>query len=103
MKKYDEAADYLQQAAREMPHNPCVFYNLGQLLDYLGKPAAAEHALLKAIQFQTDNRQFLLAIIQFYIKQGKYEQAKPFALKIYNQNPNDPDGRKLVDFINGKL
>ncbi len=103
MKKYDEAVDYLQQAANEIPENPRVHYNLGQLLDFSGDTAGAEKALRHAVELDPENVQFLIALTQLYLREGKYKQAKPPALKIYKLNPNDPDARKLLDFINSKL
>ena len=49
MQKYEEAAIYLQQAIDEIPEHARANYNLGQILDYLGKPKEAEIALNNAV------------------------------------------------------
>jgi len=74
-KKYGEAARYLGIAAGGMAHHARVHYNLGVLLDYLGEDSKAEKALLRAIDIDPENIDFLTATAQYYIKRKQYEKA----------------------------
>ncbi|NIU09117.1 MAG: tetratricopeptide repeat protein, partial [Phycisphaerae bacterium] len=71
-KKYEEASLYLSMAARGLPNRARVHYNLGLLLDYLRKDLEAEVALLRALEIDPDNMDYLYAIAQFYLKRERY-------------------------------
>ncbi len=65
-----------------MPDHARVHYNLGMLLDYLGKDSEAERALLRALEIAPENINFLTAAAQYYVKHAQYEKAKLLAERI---------------------
>ena len=81
-KKYEEAARFLAAAAGGMPGHARVHYNLGALLDYLGKDLEAEKALLRTLELEPANINFLTAAAQYYMKRKQYEKAKILTEKI---------------------
>ena len=81
-KKYEEAARFLAAAAGGMPGHARVHYNLGALLDYLGKDLEAEKALLRTLEIEPHNINFLTATAQYYMKRKQYEKAKILTEKI---------------------
>lgn len=103
MSKYDEAILYLRKAVEEMPDHARANYNLGQLLAFKADLNGAEKALIKATQIEPDNTDFIVALLDFYLKNNKYNQALPFAKKLKIMHPNDPNTDKLIDYINSQL
>jgi tetratricopeptide (TPR) repeat protein len=99
-KKYEEASLYLSMAARGLPNRARVHFNLGLLLDYLQKDLEAEAALLRALDLNPGNLDFLNALAQFYMKRGKYQQAKPIAEQMITRYPSNPLGHNLLSIIN---
>jgi len=91
-KKYGEAARYLGIAAGGMPHHARVHYNLGVLLDYLGKGSEAERALLRALEIEPANIDFLTATVQYYVKRKQYEKAKMLTDRIAAAQAKDRAG-----------
>ena len=81
-KKYEEAAHFLAAAAGGMPGHARVHYNLGVLLDYLGKDLEAEKALLRTLELEPANINFLTATAQYYMKRKQYEKANILADRI---------------------
>ena len=81
-KKYGEAARYLASAAGGMPDHARVHYNLGMLLDYLRKDSEAEMALLRALEIEPANIDFLTATVQYYVKRKQYGKAKVLTERI---------------------
>jgi tetratricopeptide (TPR) repeat protein len=99
-KKYEEASLYLSMAARGLPNRARVHYNLGLLLDYLQKDLEAEAALLRALDLDSGNLDFLNALAQFYMKRGKYQEAKPIAEQMIARYPSNRLGHNLLSIIN---
>ena len=91
-KKYVEAARYLALAAGGMPDHARVHYNLGVLLDYLGKGSEAERALLRALEIEPVNIDFLTATAQYYAKRKQYEKAKVLSERIAAAQAKDRAG-----------
>jgi Flp pilus assembly protein TadD len=102
-KQYAEAARYLEAAARGMPERSRVHYNLGLLLDYLGRDVQAESALQRAVELEPDNLEYLNAVAQYYLKREMYEQAKRIAEQIISRHPTNRLGPQLLDIINRRL
>ena len=102
-KKYKDASLYLSTAARGMPNRARVSYNLGVLMDFLQKDMEAETALRQALAISPDNAEYLIALAQFYLKRGKYREAKPFAKRLSEVHPTNPAGPKMLDFIYQKI
>jgi Flp pilus assembly protein TadD len=102
-KEYMEAARYLEAAARGMPDRSRVHYNLGLLLDYLGRDLQAESALRRAIELEPDNMEYLSAIAQYYLKREMYQEAKHIAEQIISRHPANRLGPQLLDIIKRRM
>ena len=102
-KRYAEAADHLLKAAAGLPDRARVHYNLGLLLQYLQKDEAAEAALLKAHEIDADSLDFLYALTDFYLKRGKFQEAKPLAEQMIAKHPSRQVGHDLLKLINREL
>ena len=99
MKKYEQAAIYLEKAAMGMPEHARVHYNLGLLLQYLQRDNKAEQALLKALEIDPNNMEYLYALADFYLKRGKFQTAKDIAQQMVVKHPNKPIGKELLGII----
>jgi tetratricopeptide (TPR) repeat protein len=99
MKKYDQAAVYMEKASKGMPERARVHYNLGLLLQYLRQDAEAEAALLKALKLDTDNMDYLYALADHYLKRGKLQKAKIIAEQMVAKHPDQRIGHELLEFI----
>ncbi|TET47996.1 MAG: tetratricopeptide repeat protein [Dehalococcoidia bacterium] len=102
-KQYDEAALYLGRAAAGLPDHARVHYNLGLLLRYLNRPPEAEAALRRALELEPGNMDYLYALADYYIKEGRFQEAKAIAEQMIAKHPSKKIGRDLLDFINRKL
>lgn len=102
-KKYEEASLYLSMAARGLPKRARVHYNLGLLLDFLHKDLGAQAALLKALELEPDNLDFLNALAQFYLKRGKYQEARAIAKQMITKHPSNRLGYNLLSFIDREI
>jgi tetratricopeptide (TPR) repeat protein len=102
-KKYPEAATYLAMAAVGMPNRARVHYNLGLLLQHLKKASAAESSLIKALELEPDNLEYLFALADFYLKRGKLQKAKRIAEKMIVQHPTQRIGQDILNLIEKNL
>jgi Tfp pilus assembly protein PilF len=102
-KKYPEAATYLAMAAVGMPNRARVHYNLGLLLQHLKKASAAESSLIKALELEPDNLDYLFALADFYLKRGKLQKAKRIAEKMIVQHPTQRIGQDILNLIEKNL
>lgn len=100
-KKYKEALEYLEQASERMPHRDRVHYNLGQLQIFMKKTAAAEESLMKALRLQPESRDYLLAVVDFYIKQRNLPKAVHYARELVIKHPDWPVGRRILKRLTG--
>ncbi len=101
--KYEEAAKFLSEAAAGMPDRARVHYNLGLLLQQLGRDAEAEAALLRTLEIEPDSLDYLYALADFYLKRGKFQEAKLIAEQMISAYPSSPIGTDLMKFINARL
>jgi len=101
-KRYEEAVEHLQKATDGMVDNARAFYNLGQLLAFLHRDRAAETALLRTVEIEPANMNYLLAIAEFYLGRGQFSKARSFAEQMITVDSGNPLGRQLLDFINAK-
>jgi tetratricopeptide (TPR) repeat protein len=92
----------LQRAAENMPERSRIHYNLGLLLAQLKRDPEAERALQKALAIEQDNLDFLYALAEFYIKRGRFDEARPLAERMAVTYPSNPIGRNLLNFIKRK-
>ena len=83
-----------------MPYHARVHYNMGLLLNYLGRSTEAGQSLLKAVEIEPDNIDFIYALADFYIKTGNLSQAKIVVEQIIEKYPNLQLGYDLLDVVN---
>jgi len=102
-KAYDEAAVYLKRAARGMPGRARIHYNLGLLLQHLKRDSEAEVALARAMTLEPDNMDYLYALTEYYLKRGKFQEAKPIAEQMVARHPAMQVGHNILSIINRKL
>jgi len=102
-KQYDEAVVYLKKAAKGMPGHARAHYNLGLLLQYLKKDADAEAALITALDLETENMDYMYALTEYYLKRGKFQQAKKIAESMVKKHPDQRMGHDLLNLIKSKL
>ena len=102
-KQYVAAAQYLAAAAAGMPDHARVHYNLGMLLDFLQRDTAAQSALLRALELEPVNMQYLNAVAEFYLKRHRYREAKKIAESMIATQPSNHLGQDLLKYINRKL
>jgi tetratricopeptide (TPR) repeat protein len=98
-KRYEEAVEYMERAAKGMPYHARAHYNLGLLLQYLNRPSEAEAALLLALELEPGNTDFLYAMADYYIKAGRWEDARRMAQQMITLEPSNPAGRDILNFI----
>ncbi|VVS91406.1 tetratricopeptide repeat protein [Desulfoluna spongiiphila] len=98
-KQYAEAAVYLRQAARGLPERSRIHYNLGLLLQHLGKHAEAEASLLTALSIEPDHADYLLALADHLIKNGRYDDAALVARAMIEKHPDNQTGYELLRYI----
>jgi tetratricopeptide (TPR) repeat protein len=103
MKKYDQAAVYMEKASKGMPEHARVHYNLGLLLQYLQQYADAEAALLKALNLDTDNMDYLYALADHYLKKGKLQKAQGIAEQMVAKHPDQRIGHEILELIKSNL
>ena len=99
MKKYDQAAIYLEKAAMGMPDHARAHYNLGLLFQYLQRDNKAEQALLRALEIDPNSMEYLYALADFYLKRGKFQKAKDIALQMVVKHPDKSLGKELLGII----
>jgi tetratricopeptide (TPR) repeat protein len=102
-KKYAEAATYLEQAAVGMPNRARVHYNLGLLLQHLKKASKAELSLLKALELEPHNLDYLYALADYYLKRGNLQKAKRIAEQMVAQHPAQRIGQDILNLIEKNL
>jgi len=99
MKKPDQAVQYLRIAADGLGNRPRIWYNLGLLQASLGQDNKAEAALLKAMELEPDNPDYLFALADFYLKRKRPQRAKIYAELLIEKHPQNPIGYELMRVI----
>ena len=102
-KKYVEAEQFLAAAASGLPDRARIHYNLGLLLQHLKRDSEAEAELSKAVTLEPDNIDYLYALTEYYLKRGKFQEAKSIAEKMVASHPEVQVGHNLLSIINRKL
>jgi predicted CXXCH cytochrome family protein len=103
MNRYSEAVEWLERASAGMPQRPRVHYNLGLALQFLGRSDQAEAALLRALNVEPDNLDYLYALADHYIKQRQLLEALAMADRMIASHPDNPIGRDLKQNIERAL
>lgn len=100
---YQEAAKYLIRAAEGMPERARVHYNLGLLLQELKRYDEAETALTRALEIEPNTLDYLHAMADHYIRRKELEKAKRIALKMVEQHPTNPLGKRILGFVEREM
>ncbi len=103
MDRYEEAAQYLGRAAAGMPDQARVFYNLGLVLQYLGQSDDAEAALLRTVQLEPANLDYLYALADHYVKRGDLRKALVVADRMIAIAPEDRRGHDIRAYVERAL
>jgi Tfp pilus assembly protein PilF len=98
-KKYEEALHYLDKASELMPYYARIHYNKGLLLNMVGKTRDAELSLLKTLEIEPDNYDYIYAVADFYLKQENWKRAKIYAEQLRDKFPSSPIGQDLITLI----
>lgn len=102
-KQYKEGVKHLEKAASGMVNNARAYYNLGQLLDFLHQEKDAETALLRTIDIEPHNMNYLQTMARFYMARQNFVQARAIAEQMISTNPTNPLSQQLLIFINTKV
>ena len=102
-KKYREAAQHLQKAAQGMEEDGRVHYNLGQLLDFLHQDREAEAALVRSVEIEPANMQYLQAMALFYLKRRAFARAQKIGEQMLIHAPDNPMGKEVLDIIKQQI
>jgi tetratricopeptide (TPR) repeat protein len=78
-----------------MPRNARARYNLGLLLQQLGRLDEAGEALSAAVTLEPENPDYLLALGDYYLKHGRARDALAVAERLIGIAPDQPVGRQL--------
>jgi tetratricopeptide (TPR) repeat protein len=98
-KQYEESAGHLIIASQGMPNRARIHYNLGLLLQFLKRDADAEAALIKALELDSENIDYLYALADFYLKKGRIQKAKDIAEQIVAKHPTQRVGHDMLNLI----
>lgn len=99
MGKYDKSVLSLQNASELIPSQSRVWFNLFKLYDFKNNKAKAEGALIKCLELEARNQEFLYAKMEFLLKQKRTKEAKELAKKVLEYYPDSPDKKDLQHFI----
>ena len=83
-----------------MPKRGRIHYNLGLLLQQLGRLDEAEASLLKALNLSPNSRDELHAVADHYLRRGKIEDARSIIKMMLEVHPEDPLGHQLIKIVN---
>ncbi len=103
MENLEESAKYMQIAAEGFTSRARIYYNLGLVLQSLGRDQEAEHSLLRALEIEPDNVDFLYALADFYLKRKKYQQVRNIADQALKELPTHSLGKDLIRLLDDML
>ena len=92
LNRVDEGLVYLAQAARGMPQRSRVQYNYGLLLAQLRRDDEAEAALRDALALEPTSFDYLYALIDFYYKRERFNEALALADRMIEAHPRQRFG-----------
>jgi len=98
-KNFTEAIKYMKKASELIPKRVRINYNIGLMLQNLGKIKEAEKELKKALKKEPTNFDFLYALADHYIKRRKYSKAEMIALKLKELYPSNSLADQILSFI----
>ncbi len=98
-KRLQEAAETLLSAARLMPGNARVHYNLGLARQKLGQTKPAEEALMAACRLAPREPDYVNALAVYYSQQGDWPKALVCAEQLVRLEPGNRAYRSLLDMV----
>jgi len=99
MDRIDEAAVYMQRAANGLPDRSRILYNLGLIQQYLGRMSEAEASLIRIVEMEPENLDYMHALADHYVKSGEPQKALPIAERMISTYPDNELGQQLKVFI----
>jgi tetratricopeptide (TPR) repeat protein len=99
MQRYEDSAVYLKAAADGFRTRGRPYFNLGLALQRLGRLSEAERALLRAVEIEPGNRDFLYAIADHYLKRGQPAGVRKVAELARETLPGDRLARDLDELL----
>jgi predicted CXXCH cytochrome family protein len=99
----EEALTYLDRAAQGLPGRSRIHYNRGLLLAQLGNDRDAEEALRSALRLEPDSVDYLYALIDFYARRDRPDEALELARRMIEAHPGNRLGYDLRDAIQERL
>jgi Flp pilus assembly protein TadD len=103
MKRYDEAAVYLEKASKGMPAQGRIHYNLGLLFQQLRRDLEAEAELVKALEIEPVNTDYLYALADHYLRTDDLAKAKSLAERMIALHPDHRVGHDLLELIRRRI
>jgi len=97
--KPDQAVKFLKTAAEGLEVRSRIWYNLGLLQASMGQASEAEAALLKTLELEPDNPDYLFALADFYLKRNRLQRARIYAELLIEKYPQNPVGYQLMQVI----
>ena len=91
----DEALTFFAQASDGLPQRARVHYNYALLLAQMAKDAEAETALRKALNLEPQSIDYLYALIDFYLRRGRVQEALETVEQMIAAHPENPMGYDL--------
>ena len=82
-----------------MPDFARAHYNLGQLQDFLGKDRKAQKALEQAYNLEPVNSEYLNALVQHYLRHGKFAEIRRIAERLSAKDPGSQLAEELMRLI----
>jgi tetratricopeptide (TPR) repeat protein len=98
-KRYPEAIGHLESAVDGMPDFARAQYNLGQLQGFLRNGRQAQKALEHAYELEPGNPEYLNALVQHYLRHGKFAEVRRIAQNLSAENPNNPLAEELKKLL----
>lgn len=88
------ALNYFKKAAA-ISKNTRVFYNYGLLLEQMKRDAEAEKIYKRGLAIDKDDQQLNYIMALFYYKRKRNSEALPYAIKLMQLMPRDPNYQQL--------
>jgi Tfp pilus assembly protein PilF len=101
-KRYGDAVEFLKAATQGMPDRSRAHYNLGLLQQHMGKGPEAERSLLKALELEPRNLDYLYAAADHYVKAGRFGEARKIAERMISAHPSQRIGHDLLEYLDGR-
>jgi tetratricopeptide (TPR) repeat protein len=93
--RMQEGLFYLGRAAAGLPQRPRVQYNYGLLLAQLSRDDEAEVALRSAADLEPESFDYLYALIEFYYRRARFDDAMFFADQMIEAHPQQRFGHDM--------